>query len=148
MGELALLKYGFVEIGGCALSRLVSLFSGLADNFPTFDDNTVIVTPLNGLFDPNPTISPPFSETEVDAAVADGKGRPSDSPNIRDYLSPYLPSTFRHCAKSRLGLNSRNVTVGSQMILSSDDDVLYARFREGYDDARQVSWGAASSKCS
>jgi hypothetical protein len=30
------------------------------DVFPTIDKNTVIVAPLNGLFDPNPSICPPM----------------------------------------------------------------------------------------
>lgn len=82
---------------------------GLADMFPTFDNNTVIVSPLNGLYDPNPAICPKIPDEK---------------------------KTFRHCPKSRLGLNSKNVQVLQKMIFSSDDDELYSRFREGYDDTR------------
>ena len=112
--------------------------------FPTFDNNTVIVSPLNGLYDPNPSISP---EIPDDAKFTDKSGgdtqqqHPSQSTALlqnllRPYLPSLLPATFRHCHKSELGLNTKNAQTALKMIFSSDDDELYSRFKEGYDDAR------------
>eukprot|EP00578_Thalassiosira_sp_NH16_P023402 CAMPEP_0181097802 /NCGR_PEP_ID=MMETSP1071-20121207/11764_1 /TAXON_ID=35127 /ORGANISM="Thalassiosira sp., Strain NH16" /LENGTH=406 /DNA_ID=CAMNT_0023180309 /DNA_START=81 /DNA_END=1299 /DNA_ORIENTATION=- len=84
---------------------------GLADMFPTFDVNTIIVSPLNGLYNPNPAICPEMPQQDE--------------------------FTFRHCPKSRLGLNFKNVRVLQRMAFSSDDDELHSRFREGYDDTRR-----------
>lgn len=117
---------------------------GLAEMFPTFDNNTVIVSPLNGLYDPNPSISPEISD---DATFTDKSGgdtqqqHPSQSTALlqnllRPYLPSLLPATFRHCHKSELGLNTKNAQTVLKMIFSSDDDELYSRFKEGYDDAR------------
>lgn len=118
---------------------------GLAEMFPTFDNNTVIVSPLNGLYDPNPSISPGVLD---DAKFTDKSGgdtqqqqHPSQSTALlqnllRPYLTSLLPATFRHCHKSELGLNTKNAQTALKMIFSSDDDELYSRFKEGYDDAR------------
>ena len=131
-------------------------FSGLADNFPTFNDNTVVVTPLNGLFDPNPSICPQIPDMESDTFIADESGgedldsqkqqqrtekeAPISTSFLQSYLRSYLPTTFRHCPKAQLGLNSMNMTTGLKMIISSDDDELYLRYREGYDDTRWENW--------
>ena len=126
---------------------------GLVDVFPTFDANTVIITPMNGLFDPNPVICPlmPSTESELNAvnAIEDDASsqmqqqQQSTTTNswqsnmlFRNLLQSYLPSTFRHCAKSRLGLNSKNVSTALKMMFSPEDEELYLRFREGYDDTR------------
>ncbi|KAL3826779.1 hypothetical protein ACHAXA_000605 [Cyclostephanos tholiformis] len=123
---------------------------GIVDVFPIIDENTVVVTPLNGLFDPNPSICPQMPGEEF---FAGNNGVCSDSQRKRQYndkassllnfdlwlnfLRPYVPSTFRHCRKSRLGLNRKNADAALRMMFSSDDDELYARFRGGYDDARR-----------
>ncbi|KAL7539673.1 hypothetical protein ACHAXR_012183 [Thalassiosira sp. AJA248-18] len=113
---------------------------GIADVFPTFDDSTVVVTPLNGLF-PNPSISPKIPDSETDATISDeggaDDGQQKQSSQLTALLQNYLPATFRHCPKSELGLNSKNAQTALKMIFSSDDDELYLRFREGYDDARR-----------
>ncbi len=131
---------------------------GIVDVFPTFDESTVIVTPVNGLFDPNPVICPliPLYEDGENAVhlIArevhpPGKhqheqGKPMQKPPdielnntiIRNFFRSYFPSTFRHCAKSRLGINSKNISTALRMMFSSEDDELYRRFREGYDDTR------------
>jgi len=99
---------------------------GIADVFPTFDDNTIIVSPISGVYS-NPTICPSMqqpNEVENNSSV---------SYLLRSYV-PSLPATFRHCSKSSLGLNMENAKAVKDMILSSDDEQLYQRFKEGYDD--------------
>jgi hypothetical protein len=44
---------------------------GIVENFPTIDEHTVMVTPLNGLFDPNPPICPRMPEEEVGSNSGD-----------------------------------------------------------------------------
>mmetsp|Transcript_19420 Transcript_19420/g.40970 ORF Transcript_19420/g.40970 Transcript_19420/m.40970 type:complete len:419 (+) Transcript_19420:49-1305(+) len=90
---------------------------GLSDMFPTFDENTVVVAPLNGLFDSNPSISPLMPDEEPDTS--------------------YRSTMIRHCPKFQLALNPKNATAALKMIFSSDDDALYLSFREGYDDTRR-----------
>ena len=58
----------------------------------------------------------------------------SSMQNLLQSYVPTLPETFRHCSKSNLGLNMQNARTVKEMILSSDDEQLYERFREGYDD--------------
>lgn len=123
---------------------------GIADVFPTFDENTIVVAPVNGVFDPNPSICPQMpdddstsgSSVECDEDVASDTPKqsiPTASNNVailQNFLRPLLPTTFRHCDKSQLGLNTKNLHAALQMLFSSDDDELYAKFREGYDDAQ------------
>lgn len=127
-------------------TRRCYIDGGLADNFPTFDVETVVVTPLNGIFDPNPSICPSMPGAFA-AEDGSGDGGASNSEGggaggtalasvLRNYLAPHVPATFRHCPKARLGLNAENAATALRMIVSSDDDVLYSRFRGGYDDAR------------
>lgn len=119
---------------------------GIADVFPTFDDHTVIIAPVNGIFSPNPAICPiHISETEYDVAYAtEGEAQASTTQTF-DKLSPaflqmllrsYIPTTFRHCSKARLGLNSSNAKAALKMMFSSQDEELYQIFRDGYDDAK------------
>ncbi|KAL7534162.1 hypothetical protein ACHAWF_004742 [Thalassiosira exigua] len=120
---------------------------GIADMFPTFDSSTVVVSPLNGVFAPNPAISPQFPGEKTDTTnlgeCDDGSGtlnqqqRDSESTTLFDALiRPHLPTTFRHCHKCEMGLNSQNTRAAIKMAFSSSDDDLYSRFRDGYDDAR------------
>mmetsp|Transcript_14253 Transcript_14253/g.25744 ORF Transcript_14253/g.25744 Transcript_14253/m.25744 type:complete len:100 (+) Transcript_14253:96-395(+) len=99
---------------------------------------------MNGLFDPNPSISPRIPDEESEATIADESGGDLDSqsqqqqrnekeaPTSTSILQNYLlPTTFRHCPKSHLCLKSKNVNTTLKMTFSSDDDELYLRFREG-----------------
>ncbi len=107
---------------------------GIADVFPTFDDGTVIVSPINGIYK-NPAICPSMQEQHNDEEEG-SQSLKSESLSylIRSYI-PTLPATFRHCSKSHLGLNVENARAVKTMLLSSDDEQLYLRFRDGYDDA-------------
>jgi hypothetical protein len=126
---------------------------GIVDVFPTIDDHTVVISPLNGLYDPNPSICPLMPDEEL----CDDSDSTNDTNNnqqqqqftgntastqmnnsiLFNYLRPYLPTTFRHCRKSQLGFNTKNANAALRMMFSSDDDELYSRFRGGYDDARR-----------
>ncbi|KAL7486984.1 hypothetical protein ACHAW6_012593 [Cyclotella cf. meneghiniana] len=121
---------------------------GIADVFPTFDDQTVIIAPVNGLFFPNPAICPSHSSTEAKLTAANTLEGELDitTTHLFGKISPvffqsllrsYIPTTFRHCNKARLGLNSKNVQAALKMLFSSEDNELYEMFREGYDDARR-----------
>jgi len=104
---------------------------GIADVFPTFDDNTIIVSPINGMYS-NPAICPALQQSNE----VENQGSINNS-SVLDRLQSYvptLPATFRHCSKSNLGLNVENARAVKEMILSSDDEQLYQRFRDGYDD--------------
>lgn len=107
---------------------------GIADVFPTFDDGTVIVSPINGIYK-NPAICPSMQEQHNEKEEG-SQSLKSESLSylIRSYI-PTLPATFRHCSKSHLGLNVENARAVKAMLLSSDDEQLYLRFRDGYDDA-------------
>lgn len=120
---------------------------GIADVFPTIDENTIVVAPVNGLFDPNPSICPQMPDVDSGSATECGEGvdlesrkqliTPSNNVAIlQNFLRPLLPTTFRHCDKSQLGLNTKNLQAAMQMLFSSDDEELYTKFREGYDDAQ------------
>lgn len=95
---------------------------GIADMFPIFDDNTVIVAPVNGTYT-NPAICPTIQQPN------------DDDSSVPKILQSFLPVTFRHCSKSNLGLNVENAQAMKEMLLSSDEERLYLRFRCGYDDA-------------
>ena len=123
---------------------------GIADVFPTIDESTIVVAPVNGVFDPNPSICPQMPDNDFDSGdsveYVEGldletqkHSAPTPSNNfaiLQNFLRPLLPSTFRHCDKSQLGLNTKNLQAALQMLFSSDDDELYAKFREGYDDSQ------------
>ncbi len=102
---------------------------GIADLFPTFDSKTVIVAPINGIYT-NPAICPAMQQPNE----VENQSNSSVPHLFRSYI-PTLPATFRHCSKSNLGLNVENATAVKDMILSSSDEQLYLRFRQGYDDA-------------
>ena len=107
---------------------------GIADVFPTFDDGTIIVSPINGIYK-NPAICPSLQEQHNEKEEG-SQSLKSESLSylIRSYI-PTFPATFRHCSKSHLGLNVENARAVKAMLLSSDDEQLYLRFRDGYDDA-------------
>jgi hypothetical protein len=116
---------------------------GIADVFPTFDDNTTIISPVNGTFT-NPAICPliPSDELEFDiinAASEEGGGNviKTQQQSVGKLLRSYIPTTFQHCSKAQLGLNSKNARAALLMMFSSEDEVLYTKFREGYDDAKR-----------
>ncbi len=103
---------------------------GIADVFPTFDENTIIVSPINGMYS-NPAICPAMQQFDE---VEDRSLNNTSVRNLLRLYLPTLPATFRHCSKSNLGLNMQNARIAKEMILSSEDEQLYHRFREGYDD--------------
>jgi hypothetical protein len=120
---------------------------GIADVFPTFDEATIIIAPVNGVFTPNPAICPIHTlyDTESNETSADLENDTTSIEAQTHTLSPMylqslirskLPTTFRHCQKAQLGLNTKNVKAALKMIFSSEEEDLYQIFREGYDDAR------------
>ncbi|EJK70988.1 hypothetical protein THAOC_07608, partial [Thalassiosira oceanica] len=112
--------------GACQTNQISNYWDGgIADLFPTFDGNTIVVTPLSGRFHTNPAICP-------ELLPPSGMG--------------HKPVTFRHCAKSELGLTSGNALSVMQMIFSSSDEELISKFKEGYDDASRFLREQGGSK--
>eukprot|EP00568_Trieres_chinensis_P010255 CAMPEP_0183296618 /NCGR_PEP_ID=MMETSP0160_2-20130417/4092_1 /TAXON_ID=2839 ORGANISM="Odontella Sinensis, Strain Grunow 1884" /NCGR_SAMPLE_ID=MMETSP0160_2 /ASSEMBLY_ACC=CAM_ASM_000250 /LENGTH=429 /DNA_ID=CAMNT_0025458249 /DNA_START=32 /DNA_END=1321 /DNA_ORIENTATION=+ len=89
---------------------------GLADLCPTIDDETVLVTPLNGFYKPNPSISPKLPG--FDESKADKKP---------------LSIPMHKCID--MAINAQNADALRRMIRSSEDEVLEQWFRHGFDDA-------------
>jgi hypothetical protein len=115
---------------------------GIADVFPTFDDKTVIIAPVNGFFS-NPAICPIHStDEELNEVASQRDGETSSTTKkpfplqLQTLIRTYMPKTFRHCKKAELGLNNRNAKAVMKMAFSSEDEELYQIFRDGYDDAR------------
>ena len=104
---------------------------GIADVFPTIDKDTVIVSPVNGLFE-HPAICPRMPSDRDDSR---GDATKQSTTILQQYLIPYLPDTFKHCPKSQLGINEENFKALLVMAFSSEDEEYISRFREGYDDA-------------
>ena len=104
---------------------------GIADVFPTFDEQTIIIAPVNGKFF-NPAICP--DPTQSNATSIEPNNQPSQY--LQSLILSYLPKTFQHCHKAQLGLNAKNAKAALKMIFSSDDEELYQIFRDGYDDAQ------------
>ena len=124
---------------------------GLADVFPTIDDDTLIVSPINGHYT-NPSISPSVSEqvdqqssTEVggDRTVGSALNDETAAPKTEQDLTStilqramdMIPKTVQGHARASFGLNAQNAETIRRMMWSSDDAVLQERFRSGYDDA-------------
>ena len=131
-------RLGFVKNGSTGISTAQSETKsahqevaywdgGIADLFPTFDQETIIVSPISGIYR-NPSICPSMLRQE------EVEKPPLASNLLRSYI-PTLPATFSHCPKSDLGLNVENAKALKKMIISSDDNELYNKFRDGYDDA-------------
>jgi len=85
---------------------------GLCNMWPIVDDQTLIVTPLNGMFSPNPFIAP--------AGRDGGKGR-----------------MMKVTDTAHVGVHRENAQVALRMMISSDDEVIEGIFKDGYDDTRR-----------
>ena len=131
---------------------------GLADIFPTIDDDTLIVSPINGHYT-NPSISPSISKlvdqqssTEVGGDRAGGTAfNERTNQTFNDETAPkteqdltsmilqramdMIPKMVQGHARASFGLNAQNADTIRRMMWSSDDAVLQERFRSGYDDA-------------
>lgn len=89
---------------------------GLSNAFPIVDEQTVVVTPISGIFDPHPAISPKFDE---------------DSSTVKDQ------NLIRLSHRVSIILNRQFATTLRHILLSSDDEILHQRFHQGYDDAKR-----------
>jgi len=129
---------------------------GLADVFPTIDDGTLIVSPINGHYT-NPSISPTIPELDQQSSTEVASGRVGAALDERTNQTPndetaakaeqdlssmilqramnMIPTTVQGHARAKFGLNAQNADTIRRMMWSSDDAVLEERFRSGYDDA-------------
>ena len=124
---------------------------GLADVFPTIDDNTLIVSPINGHYT-NPSISPslpvdismdqhssPEVNDESNAPPPNGgtaqKVQQDLTSMILQRALDMIPTTVQGHARASFGLNAQNAETLRRMMWSSDDAVLEERYKSGYDDA-------------
>ena len=98
-------------------SREILWDGGLVNIWPVYDDDTLIVTPMNVVCSPNPFVSPAGTK-QAGAVDASRFSIPLDE-NVRLVVSPM-----------------DNIRSVRHMILSSDDATLEAKFQEGYDDTK------------
>lgn len=80
---------------------------GLSNMWPVLDDRTIVVSPLNGDFSPNPFVAP---------------ASPSDL-------------TIPVSERTKVGFNLKNMDAAMRMCLSSEATTLDKVFANGYDDA-------------
>lgn len=118
---------------------------GLADIFPTIDDETIIVSPINGVYK-NLSISPslPGRFEEELATKSQGpltgehKSANEDEGGLKvKFPASIIPQTVQAHTRAQLGVNVENAESLFRMMWSSDDAVLEERFRNGYDDANK-----------
>ena len=82
---------------------------GLVENWPTIDDQTVVISPVNGDYSPNPYISPNILDEHKLFTIRDGVA---------------------------VGMNKENIETFTRMLLCSDDKILQKYFQLGYDDTK------------
>ena len=132
--SIALVNAMYAQIkdvhGECAYSDIskqsdINLIDGgLVNMWPTFDETTVVVSPLSGNFSPNPFICP--TSTLLEEANQPSSPWPWHiNWKIKDPYSKY-----------EVFITKANTETLRRMILSSTDEVLEARFKSGWDDAR------------
>ena len=106
---------------------------GLSNGFPIVDSNTIVVTPICGVFDPNPSISP-SPNTAVFQRLLQRQSWCSSSSNKREEHNCVL---FEINHRVKVCGNRQNLDAFRRLFLSSDDAVLQERFAQGYDDAKR-----------
>ena len=102
-----------VNIAALLLSLTDFWDGGIIDVFPTFDDKSIIIAPVNGQFI-NPTICPVHSpewnlaEEEGDNTSAQEQMHKLSLLYLQALIRLKIPTTFLHCHKAQLGLNTKN----------------------------------------
>lgn len=86
---------------------------GVCNMWPFVDKRTVFVTPVNGVFSPQPSIAPLTTNAKKDGL------------------------TLKVTDEVRVGINGDNLESFFRMIISSSDDLIEGYFKKGYDDARR-----------
>jgi hypothetical protein len=119
-------EYAYTDRFEPKSSQINLIDGGLVNMWPTVNNSTIIVSPLSGSFDPNPCICPP-SQVLTDENI----GEPS---------SPWpwqINWKFKDpCSTYEVYVTKENTETLRRMILSSTDEILETRFRNGWDDAR------------
>ena len=107
-------------------TREICWDGGLVNAFPTFDPETIIVSPIAADFRYNPSISPAIEYTTENStnrrttAVSNVvMGKVELNPVVTVYVTAANMANFK------------------SMIISSDDDVLQNKFHQGYDNAKE-----------
>lgn len=109
---------------------------GLVNAFPTFDHETIIVSPIAADFQNNPSINPAIEYNNYDSSTVTGSTH--NPPSTRKM-------TVSNVVMGKVVLNpivtvhvtAANVVNIKSMIISSDDDILQNKFHQGYDNAKQ-----------
>lgn len=110
---------------------------GLVNTFPTFDPDTIIVSPIAADFRYNRSISPAI---EYQPRTEDTSASSSTTPK-----QPLPSSMVANVIMGKVVLNpvvtvyvtAANVANLKSMIISSNDDALQNKFHQGYDNAKQ-----------
>ena len=94
---------------------------GLSNMWPILNNETLIVSPLNGNFEPNPFIAPTIEDKSYDEC---------------DVSTFSLPHSLRLDKRTEIGINEFNLKSAWRMCMSSEDSFIDERFQNGYDDTR------------
>lgn len=106
------------------------LDGGLSNAFPVIDESTVVVTPISGVFDPNPFISP-----ELPNGINNNTGGDRDDLVSTKYNG--AARLLRLNDRVKIHLSRQNAYTLRRIVLSSDEDDLHKRFQHGYNDAKR-----------
>lgn len=109
--------------------ELYYLDGGLSNMFPEIDDQTVMVTPVNGIYS-NPSIAPDHNND-----MKDSEQFSSISAKIIDQLN-----ISRHgeiSERVHVGINMENLKTAYLMAKSSPPELLQQKFFNGYDDSNK-----------
>lgn len=93
---------------------------GISNMWPIYDSKTLIVTPVNGNYKPNPFVAPALVLNDESDQLGE----------------PYIPRMLKLNDRTEVGINTANLISLIKMCISSDDQFLERRFRNGYDDAK------------
>mmetsp|Transcript_28792 Transcript_28792/g.44020 ORF Transcript_28792/g.44020 Transcript_28792/m.44020 type:complete len:407 (+) Transcript_28792:37-1257(+) len=110
-------------------NELYYLDGGLSNMFPEIDDQTVIVTPVNGIYS-NPSIAPNHN-TDLE----DSKYFSTITTKIIDQLK--IPRHGEISERVHVGVNMENLKTAYLMAKSSTPELLHQKFYNGYDDSNK-----------
>ena len=97
--------------------------------FPEIDDQTVIVTPVNGIYS-NPSIAP-YHNTDLE----DSEHVSTITTKIIDQLK--IPRHGEISERVHVGVNMENLKTAYLMAKSSPPELLHQKFYNGYDDSNK-----------
>ena len=114
-------------ISGATSVREICWDGGLVNAFPTFDQETIIVSPIAADFRYNPSISPAIEYQETTNIPSSSSSMVANAVLRKVVLNPVVT----------VYVTAANMANFKMMIISSDDELLHNKFHQGYDNAKQ-----------